>query len=88
VLDLDAAVAAIRASRPGAAPAFYETARAHFAQHHLSPAAAGHLAQTAGVRQLLLTHIGITPDRMAAATAELTAHWSGPYVFASDLGRY
>jgi hypothetical protein len=25
---------------------------------------------------------------MAAATAELTAHWSGPYVFASDLGRY
>lgn len=88
VLDLDAAVAAIQASRPGAAPAFYETARAHFAQHHLSPAVAGQLAQTAGVRQLVLTHIGITPDRMAAATAELTAHWSGPFVFASDLGRY
>ena len=88
VLDLDAAVAAIRASRPGAPPAFYETARAHFAQHHLSPAAAGQLAQAAGVDRLVLTHIGITPDRMAAATAELTANWSGPYVFASDLGHY
>jgi ribonuclease BN (tRNA processing enzyme) len=88
VLDLDAAVAAIRASRPGAPPAFYDTARAHFAQHHLSPAAAGQLAQTAGVGQLLLTHIGITPDRMEAATRELTAQWSGPYQFARDLGRY
>lgn len=88
ILDLDAAVATIKASRPGAPPAFFDTARAHFAQHHLSPEAAGQLARAAGVGQVVFTHIGITPQRMAAAKAELTRAWSGPVVFAEDLGAY
>lgn len=88
ILDLDAAVAAIRASRPNAPAAFYNAARAHFAQHHLSPEAAGQLAQSAGVERVVFTHIGITPDRMKAAKAELKKTWKGPVVFAHDLGRY
>jgi len=88
VLDLDAAVAAIRNSRPNAPPAFFETARKHFAQHHLSPQAAGQLAQAAGVKAIVFTHIGITSDRMEAAKAELAESWNGPVVFAHDLGRY
>lgn len=88
ILDLDAAVVAIRNSRPNAPPAFFETARRHFAQHHLSPQAAGQLAQSAGVKRIVFTHIGITPDRMKAAKAELAINWNGPVVFAHDLGRY
>ncbi|MFD1767080.1 MBL fold metallo-hydrolase [Sphingorhabdus buctiana] len=88
ILDLDGAVATIRASRPNAPPAFFETARAHFAQHHLSPEAAGRLAQSAGVKKVVFTHIGITPNRMKAAKAELQKTWKGPVVFAHDLGRY
>jgi ribonuclease BN (tRNA processing enzyme) len=88
VLDLDAAVVAIRNSRPNAPPAFFETARSHFAQHHLSPQAAGQLAQAAGVKRIVFTHIGITPDRMEAAKAGLATNWNGPVVFAHDLGRY
>lgn len=88
ILDLDAAVAAIRSSRPNAPPAFFETARLHFAQHHLSPEAAGQLARSAGVKRIVFTHIGITPDRMKAAKAELKKTWNGPVVFAQDLGRY
>lgn len=88
ILDLDAAVATIKASRPDAPPAFFDTARAHFAQHHLSPGAAGQLAEAAGVKQVVFTHIGITPQRMAAAKAELARTWSGPAVFAEDLGAY
>lgn len=88
ILDLDAAVAAIRASRPDAPPAFFAAARAHFAEHHLSPEAAGRLAQTAGVTRVVFTHIGITPARMKAARTELARTWRGPSVFARDLGAY
>jgi len=88
ILDLDAAVATIRASRPNAPPAFFETARAHFAQHHLSSEAAGSLAQAAGVGRVVFTHIGITPARMQAARSELARKWRGPVVFAHDLGAY
>lgn len=88
ILDLDAAVASIRASRPNAPTAFYEAARTHFAQHHLSAEAAGRLAQSAGVKRVVFTHIGITPERMKAAKAALKNTWKGPVVFAQDLGRY
>ncbi len=88
ILDLDAAVATIKASRPQAPPAFFETARAHFAQHHLSARAAGELAHAAGVRAVLLTHIGVTPERLANAKAELAEVWKGPLIFAADLGVY
>lgn len=88
ILDLDAAVATIRASRPQAPPAFFEAARDHFSQHHLSPEAAGRLAQAAGVKRVVFTHIGITPARMKAARAQLARTWRGPVVFARDLGAY
>lgn len=88
VLDLDAAAATIQASRPNAPPAFFQTARAHFAQHHLSPEAAGRLAQAAGVKHIRFTHIGITPARMKAAQAELAKSWRGQVTFARDLGAY
>lgn len=88
ILDLDAAVDTIRASRPVAPHAFFAAARAHFAQHHLSPEAAGQLAQAAGVKRVVFTHIGITPARMKAARTELARTWSGPAVFARDLGAY
>lgn len=88
ILDLDAAVAAIRASRPNAPPAFFQAARSHFAQHHLSPAAAGQLASAAGVGRIVFTHIGITPERMRAARADLARSWRGPVTFARDLGAY
>ena len=88
ILDLDAAVATIRASRPQAPPAFFEAARVHFSQHHLSPEAAGRLAQAAGVKQVVFTHIGITPERMKAARRQLARTWRGPVVFARDLGAY
>lgn len=88
ILDLDAAVATIRASRPAAPEAFFTAAKAHFAQHHLSAASAGQLAQAADVGQIVFTHIGITPGRMAAAQVELAQHWHGPVVFAADLDRH
>lgn len=88
ILDLDAAVATIRASRPGAPPAFFAAARAHFAGHHLSPEAAGQLAQSAGVKRVLFTHIGITPARMKAAQAAVAQSWKGPVTFARDLATY
>ncbi|MCA0371205.1 MAG: MBL fold metallo-hydrolase [Proteobacteria bacterium] len=88
ILDIDAAVAAIRTSRPKAPQAFFEAARLHFAQHHLSPREAGRLAQEAGVKRIIFTHIGITPDRMKAAQGELAQTWKGPVVFAHDFGRY
>jgi ribonuclease BN (tRNA processing enzyme) len=88
ILDLDGAVATIRASRPKAPEPFFAAARAHFAEHHLSPQAAGQLAQAAGVKSVLFTHIGITPARMDAARSEVEQAWNGPITFADDLGRY
>ena len=88
VLDLDAAVDAIRRSRPGAPEAFYATAKAHFEQHHLSPQTAGQLATEAGVRRVVFTHIGVTPERMQAVKDGLSKAWTGPVAFANDLETY
>ena len=88
ILDLDGAVATIRASRPNAPEPFFAAARAHFAEHHLSPSAAGQLAQAAEVKSVLFTHVGVTPARMDAARAEIAEKWNGPVTFADDLGRY
>ncbi len=88
ILDLDGAVATIRASRPNAPEPFFAAARAHFAEHHLSPQTAGQLAQAASVKSVLFTHIGITPARMDAARSEVEQAWKGPITFADDLGRY
>ncbi|MEJ6011910.1 MBL fold metallo-hydrolase [Novosphingobium aquae] len=88
ILDLDGAVATLRASRPNAPPAFFAAARAHFAEHHLSPVDAGRLAQAAGVKRMVLTHIGVAPARMKAARAAVTRTWKGPVAFARDLAAY
>lgn len=88
ILDMDGAVETIRASRPNAPEPFFAAARAHFAEHHLSPRAAGELAQSAGVKAVLFTHIGITPARITMARSEVEQAFSGPIIFADDLGRY
>jgi ribonuclease BN (tRNA processing enzyme) len=49
---------------------------------HLSPAQVGDLATKAGVRKLVLSHVGKVSEE---DLAQVRAHYSGPVVLGQDL---
>lgn len=56
----------------------------HMDEEHLSPTEVGKLAARAGVKKLVLSHIGVVGD---ADLAEIKRHYSGPVVLGTDLDR-
>lgn len=88
VIDPEAALAELVRQRPDL-PFF---ARAfimeHFRQQHLTGTAAGQIARAAHVRRLVLTHIAVPPEGIAATRAAAAAAYGGSVEVAVDLGRY
>ena len=59
--------------------------QSHVEQEHLSPAAVGEMAERAGVRTLLLSHLkSVTPNDLA----EIRRHFRGNVVAGEDLQRF
>lgn len=56
--------------------------RQHMEVEHLSPAQVGDLARQAGVRKLVLSHVGKVGEQ---DLAEVRAHFSGPVILGQDL---
>ncbi|MEO9132182.1 MAG: MBL fold metallo-hydrolase [Sphingomonas sp.] len=64
---------------------------AHMVQDHLTPTAIGILAERAGVKQVVLTHLGPGLDdetSTAGYVAGLADHFHGPVSVANDLDRF
>ena len=91
VIDLDATLANVRRNSPDMPAPAFEAVRRHLAAHHVSPAQVGEMANRAGVKKVVLTHIvpgTITPQVDAAFRAAIARTFSGPVEIADDLDRY
>jgi len=88
VIDPDAALADLVRERPDLPPFARAFIMQHFREQHLTAAAAGEIARAAHVRRLLLTHIAVPPERIAATRTAAAAAYGGPVEVARDLGHY
>lgn len=88
IMDQNGTLARLKASRPDVSPTALEAVSRHYHVQHLSPAEAGLMAQRAGAKALVLTHIGMNMDEIPAAKAAIAMHYKGPVTFASDLDRF
>lgn len=84
VMDPEEAVASLRQRRPDLPEAALAQVERHHRQQHLSPREVGLMAQRAGVRALVLTHIGMSDARLKPALREIRAVYRGPVTFARD----
>ncbi|MFI6347232.1 MBL fold metallo-hydrolase [Streptomyces sp. NPDC050560] len=71
-----------------AGPAAAAFMKRHFEREHLTPDAVGLLARRAGVRALVLTHIGVADPAIPDARRAIAAHFKGPVHFARDLDTF
>lgn len=85
IIDPAAAMAALRVAYPLMPQPLLDAVGVHFVEQHLSAEAAGKLAAKAGVKRLVLTHIGIPRPGLPAARAEIARQYTGPVDFAEDL---
>lgn len=88
IMEPGGTLARLRASRPDIPPAALAAVARHYHAQHLSPTEVGLMARRAGVKALVLTHIGMEDEEIPAARAAIAAHYSGPVTFASDLDRF
>lgn len=87
---LDLAATARTLGQAGAAPDTAATMD-HMRRDHLTPAQVGQLAQRAGVKAVVLTHLGPGNDGetdLSGYTKGLDTYYKGPVRVAQDLGRY
>ena len=57
----------------------------HFTQEHMSPQEVGLLARNAGVKELVLVHIGISDAALPKALAQISAIYKGKVIASKDL---
>ena len=88
VIDTTQALAQRRAQ---ASPAALRALAEHLRQDHLTPTEVGKLAAAAGVKQVVLTHLGPGADGetdLSGYTRGLGTYYSGPVRVARDLDRF
>ena len=91
MIDLDATVAAVRRNSPDAKAPQILNAIEHLRKHHLTPADVGKLAQAAGVKSVVVTHIaGDNPTSadVMRFLQGIKAAYPGPVVVANDLDKF
>jgi ribonuclease BN (tRNA processing enzyme) len=91
VQNLPALQGIIQQQSSNAPPEFVANIMEHLRLHHLSPEDVGRMAQTAGVKRVILTHLGPAPAQPDAELLFLPgvrSVYSGPVTVAQDLARY
>lgn len=90
-IDLDRILAEIRLRRTDASPQMLAQMQQHLSTHHLQPEAIGAMAQAAGVRHVVLTHLAV-PGPLAASEPGLRGgirkSYAGPLDIARDLASF
>ena len=88
IIDVPKTIAHLRATYPSFPEAAMAAAAAHFAEQHLIAAAVGKLAQSSGVKRLVVTHIAMPRSSLKAARRAIARHYKGPVGFAEDLNSF
>lgn len=91
MIDLESVVGALR-KRQAATGIDQQPLIDHMVQEHLTPENVGRLAAAAGVRKVVITHIGTSPGIEAinreAILADVHKHYAGPVEISEDLAVY
>ncbi|MGE4431180.1 MAG: MBL fold metallo-hydrolase [Sphingobium sp.] len=88
IIDPDAALARIRASRPDLPENTLKLVGDHYRAEHLTPTAVGELAARAKVRALVITHNPIVDAALDTTRQAIAAVYKGPITIASDLDNF
>ncbi|AUW59291.1 MBL fold metallo-hydrolase [Sphingobium sp. SCG-1] len=88
VMDPEEAVASLHKRRPDLPAAALAQVERHHRQQHLSPREVGLMAQRAGVRSLILTHVGMSDSGIKPALREIRSVYRGPVTFARDRQQF
>lgn len=88
IIDPDAALARIRASRPDLPEETLRLVGDHYRAEHLTPTAVGELAARAKVRALVITHNPIADAGLDDARKAIATVYKGPITIASDLDSF
>lgn len=88
---IDPQVIAAQAKSSSGSEAQREAVIAHFTREHLTPNEVGKMAKAAGVRMVVLTHLGLAKDEEGAAAPFIKGvhqEFSGPVVAGRDLDQF
>jgi ribonuclease BN (tRNA processing enzyme) len=89
VIDVNAVLGDLRINRPDLKETVFEGFASHFVEHHLTAAEAAKLAQNAGVKKLVLTHLAIgSSSSIKDIENAVTSAFDGSISIASDLDEY
>jgi ribonuclease BN (tRNA processing enzyme) len=91
MIDYDGVVAEIRRESPNMPPAALAGIERHLRDHHLKPKQVGELARTAGVKEVVITHLSgpeLNGSREVDYVRGIGESFSGPAVIARDLDEF
>jgi len=92
MIDIDAVIGMFRKARPNMPDDRIHEMTVHLSTHHLTPTDLGKMAEAAGVKKLVVTHLAVGPrftkEDIANWVAEIKAEYNGDVVVANDLDRF
>jgi ribonuclease BN (tRNA processing enzyme) len=92
MIDVPLTVATIRKVDPGLTEQRLKDMTTHLSSHHLAPADLGAMAERAGVKTLVVTHLVpgevMTIDHLNSYRTEIAARFGGTILMASDMDEF
>jgi ribonuclease BN (tRNA processing enzyme) len=91
MLDFSGTMVTVRNALAGQSEARVREISEHLVKHHLTPENIGEMAKRAGVRQVVVTHMGpgsLAVEDLLRYRSGVESHFSGPVTFASDLDSF
>lgn len=91
MIDVERTVANVRQNTPDMTPDNFRGLTWHLSHHHLTAEQVGVLAQAAGVKRVVVTHV-VAPNASKAQlngyVSQIAAHYGGPAEIADDLDAF
>lgn len=91
MMDIDHTIALLKRVNPGMEGEVFTGITTHLSNHHLSPEQVGQMADRAGVKNVVVTHMApglIEPEEVEYYTRRVKALYKGPVTIARDLDRF
>lgn len=85
IIDPDQVIGRLARIAPELTPPMRAAMRVHFTQEHLEAHAVGILAAGAGVKEVVLLHIGVLDEGLPKALAAIKEVYKGKVVASNDL---
>ena len=91
MMDIDHTIALVKRINPAIKGKVFDSMKAHFSSHHLTPEHVGQMAKRAAVKHVVVTHMApglIEPSDVEHYTRRVKAEYGGEVDIAFDLDRF